>query len=109
MNRREWLKSFAAGALTLGTAPWCEAVAAALRRRNGPLPPPVTRAPGDYSVIVLGDTHFDGLTFDTYHSLNPTPSDSNVEFQRRRMDAQRRHVGRPLPVPPAGGRRAHDV
>ena len=79
MNRREWLKSFAAGALTLGTAPWCEAVAAALRRRNGPLPPPVTRAPGDYSVIVLGDTHFDGLTFDTYHSLNPTPSDSNVE------------------------------
>ncbi len=79
MNRREWIKGFAAGALTLGTGPWCEAVAAMLRRRNGPLPPPVTRAPGDYSVIVLGDTHFDGLAFDTYHSLNPNPTASNVE------------------------------
>ena len=79
MNRREWIKGFAAGALTLGTGPWCEAVAAMLRRRSGPLPPPVSRAPGDYSVIVLGDTHFDGLTFDTYHSLNPNPTASNVE------------------------------
>ena len=79
MTRREWLKSFAAAALVLGTGPWCALQAAVLRRRRGPMPPPVTRAPGDYSVIVLGDTHFDGLTFDTYHSLNPTPSDSNVE------------------------------
>ena len=47
MNRREWIKSFAAGALTLGTGPWCEAVAAMLRMRRGPLPPPVSRAPGD--------------------------------------------------------------
>ena len=79
MNRREWIKGFAAGALTLGTGPWCEAVAAMLRMRSGPLPPPVSRAPGDYSVIVLGDTHFDGLTFDTYHSLNPNPTESNLE------------------------------
>ncbi len=79
MRRREWIKSFAAGALTLGTGPWCEAVAAMLRMRSGPLPPPVSRAPGDYSVIVLGDTHFDGLTFDTYHSLNPNPTESNLE------------------------------
>ncbi len=79
MNRREWIKGFAAGALTLGTGPWCEAVAAMLRMRRGPLPPPVSRAPGDYSVIVLGDTHFDGLTFDTYHSLNPNPTESNLE------------------------------
>ena len=35
MNRREWLKSFAAGALSLGTAPWCEAVAAALKKAIG--------------------------------------------------------------------------
>ena len=86
MNRREWIKGFAAGALTLGTGPWCEAVAAMLRRRNGPLPPPVSRAPGDYSVIVLGDTHFDGLTFDTYHSLNPNPTASNLEEWTRNAD-----------------------
>ena len=57
-----------------------------LRRRNGPLPPPVSRAPGDYSVIVLGDTHFDGLTFDTYHSLNPNPTASNLEEWTRNAD-----------------------
>ena len=79
MNRREWIKSFAAGALTLGTGPWCEAVAAMLRRRSGPLPPPVTRAPGDYSVIVLGDTHFDGLVHATYHSHNPNPPEYQIE------------------------------
>ena len=79
MNRREWIKSFAAGALTLGTGPWCEAVAAMLRRRNGPLPPPVSRAPGDYSVIVLGDTHFDGLVHATYHSHNPNPPAYQIE------------------------------
>ena len=79
MNRREWIKGFAAGALTLGTGPWCEAVAAMLRRRSGPLPPPVARAPGDYSVIVLGDTHFDGLVHATYHSLNPNPPEYQIE------------------------------
>ena len=79
MNRREWIKGFAAGALTLGTGPWCEAVAAMLRRRSGPLPPPVSRAPGDYSVIVLGDTHFDGLVHATYHSLNPNPPEYQIE------------------------------
>ena len=79
MNRREWIKSFAAGALTLGTGPWCEAVAAMLRRRSGPLPPPVTRAPGDDSVIVLGDTHFDGLVHATYHSHNPNPPEYQIE------------------------------
>ena len=79
MNRREWIKSFAAGALTLGTGPWCEAVAAMLRMRRGPLPPPVTRAPGDYSVIVLGDTHFDGLVHATYHSHNPNPPEYQIE------------------------------
>ena len=79
MNRREWIKGFAAGALTLGTGPWCEAVAAMLRRRSGPLPPPVSRAPGDYSVIVLGDTHFDGLVHATYHSHNPNPPAYQIE------------------------------
>ena len=100
MTRREWLKSFAAAALVLGTGPWCALQAAVLRRRRGPMPPPVTRAPGDYSVIVLGDTHFDGLTFDTYHSLNPTPSDSNVEEWTRNAGicgptAARASCGRP--------------
>ena len=79
MNRREWIKGFAAGALTLGTGPWCEAVAAMLRRRSGPLAPPVSRAPGDYSVIVLGDTHFDGLVHATYHSHNPNPPAYQIE------------------------------
>ncbi len=83
MTRREWLKSFAAAALALGTDPWRALQAAVLRRRSGPLPPPVMRAPGDYSVIVLGDTHFDGLAFDTYHSLNPNPPEYQIEEWNR--------------------------
>ena len=79
MTRREWLKSFAAAALVLGSGSWRALQAAVLRRRNGPMPPPVTRASGDYSVIVLGDTHFDGLVFDTYHSLNPNRPEYQIE------------------------------
>ena len=79
MTRREWLKSFAAGALALGTGPWRALQAAVLRRRRGPLPPPLARAPGDYSVIVLGDTHFDGLVHGTYHGHNPDPPAYQIE------------------------------
>ena len=79
MTRREWLKSFAAAALALGTGPWRALQAAVLRRRRGPMPPPVERAPGDYSVIVLGDTHFDGLVHATYHSHNPNPPAYQIE------------------------------
>jgi hypothetical protein len=79
MTRREWLKSFAAAALALGTGPWRALQAAVLRRRRGPMPPPVERAPGDYSVIVLGDTHFDGLVHATYHSHNPNPPEYQIE------------------------------
>ena len=79
MTRREWIKGFAAGALALGTGPWCALQAAVLRRRRGPMPPPVERAPGDYSVIVLGDTHFDGLVHATYHGHNPNPPAYQIE------------------------------
>lgn len=79
MTRREWLKSFAAGALALGTGPWRALQAAVLRRRRAPMPPPVERAAGDYSVIVLGDTHFDGLVHATYHSHNPDPPSYQIE------------------------------
>jgi len=83
MRRRELLKELAAGAFALGTTPWCDAVAAVLARRHGPIVPPVRREPGDYSVIVLGDTHFDGTSVDTYHGSYPDPTESQLEeFER---------------------------
>ena len=51
LGRRDWLKGCAAGALCLGGG-------AAFARR----------APGDYSVVLLGDTHYDTFPSSTYHS-----------------------------------------
>lgn len=59
MNRREFLMASAAYAL----AP-----------RRSPLDVPV-RERGDYSFVVLGDIHFDGLTSSTYHAGYVPPSD----------------------------------
>lgn len=67
MERREFLKAYAAYAL-LG--------------RRDPIPVP-TRGRGDYSFIVLGDTHFDGPNASTYHSLYANPAETYVkEFDR---------------------------
>ena len=51
LGRRDWLKGCAAGALCLGGG-------AAFAQRN----------PGDYSVVLLGDTHYDAHPAATYHS-----------------------------------------
>lgn len=51
LSRRNWLKGCTAGALCLGGG-------AAFARRNA----------GDYSVVLLGDTHYDTFPSSTYHS-----------------------------------------
>ena len=51
MRRRDWLKGCAAGTLFLG----CRSALAA-------------RAPGNYSVVLLGDTHYDTFPSSTYHA-----------------------------------------
>ena len=51
LGRRDWIKGCAAGALCLGGC-------ASLARRD----------PGTYSVVLLGDTHYDTFPSSTYHS-----------------------------------------
>ena len=51
LGRRDWLKGCAAGALCFGGG-------SAFARRD----------PGDYSVVLLGDTHYDTFPSSTYHS-----------------------------------------
>ena len=51
LGRRDWLMGCAAGALCLGGC-------ASFTRRD----------PGDYSVVLLGDTHYDTHPASVYHS-----------------------------------------
>ena len=61
MDRREFLLLVGSGILSLAGA---NSALAASRRRDG-----------TYSVILLGDTHFDGATPDVYHSRYVAPNE----------------------------------
>lgn len=89
MNRKDFIRSCSAGAFCFLAEGPLGAFAAAddpnLYPRTTPFPQPVRRADGSYSVVLLGDIHFDGTDPQTYHANYPNENETaaNVETQRK--------------------------
>lgn len=87
MNRREWLKGCTAGLACAGVPRvlWgADDVNLSPRRAGVPLPVPASRAAGMYSVLAIGDTHYDRAPASVYHAAYPGTgvSASLAEIQR---------------------------
>ena len=73
-NRREWLKGCAAGLACAGVPRvlrGADDVNLAPRRADVPFPVPASRAAGTYSVLAIGDTHYDRAPASVYHAAYP--------------------------------------
>ncbi|MBR4172509.1 MAG: metallophosphoesterase [Kiritimatiellae bacterium] len=72
MTRRDWIKaSLCAGAAFPLRLSADDPVNLRMRVPNLPLPVPATRQKGTYSVLILGDTHFDQSPETVYHAAYP--------------------------------------
>ena len=72
MTRRDWIKaSLCAGAAFPLRLSADDSVNLRMRVPNLPLPVPATRQKGTYSVLILGDTHFDQSPETVYHAAYP--------------------------------------
>ena len=72
MTRRDWIKTgLCAGASFPLRLSASDSVNLQMRSASAPIPVPAVRRKGEYSVLVLGDTHFDKAPETVYHAAYP--------------------------------------